>query len=48
MKKIMKNGMAHLRCATKMRPLLDFCNRARNAIQPFHLGKGSIEKIDFF
>ena len=39
MKKIMKNGMAYLRCATKMRPLLDFCNRARNAIQPFHLSR---------
>ena len=39
MLKIMKNEIAYLRYATKMRPVLDLCNRARNAIQPFHISR---------
>ena len=33
--KIMKNEIAYLRCAIKMRPVLDHCNSARNATEPF-------------
>ena len=35
MMKIMKNEIAYLVCATKMRPVLDLCNSARNAIEHF-------------
>ena len=35
MLKIMKNEIAYLLCAMKMRPVLDLCNSARNAIEHF-------------
>ena len=35
MLKIMENEIAYLRYATKMRPVLDLCNSARNAIEHF-------------